>query len=188
MRGSGQVALCFFGDGATNQGGFHEIANLAAIWKLPLILVCENNRFAMSARVENMVAVKDLAERARAYGFPGVSVDGMDVIAVRDAVAEARQRAVRGEGPTLVVASCYRFAGHFSGDTQRYRTKEELQPWLDRDPVARYEERLIGSGVLTEEAAEELKLEVRQALDGALEFAVASPFPEPEQAFEDVLA
>src|SRR5918911_170336 len=86
LRGSGQVALCFFGDGAANQGAFHEVANLAAIWKLPLIFLCENNRFAMSARVENMVAVKDLAERARAYGFPGVSVDGMDVIAVRDAV------------------------------------------------------------------------------------------------------
>src|SRR5919202_6076058 len=102
LRRSGQVALCFFGDGATNQGGFHEIANLAAIWKLPLIFLCENNRFAMSARVENMVAVQDLSERARAYGFPGVSVDGMDVVAVRDAVAEARGRAARGDGPTLV--------------------------------------------------------------------------------------
>src|SRR5438105_15640511 len=119
LRGSGQVALCFFGDGAANQGAFHEVANLSAIWKLPLILLCENNRFAMSARVENMVAVSDLAERARAYGFPGVSVDGMDVVSVRDAVAAARSRAVRGDGPTLVVADCYRFAGHFSGDTQR---------------------------------------------------------------------
>ena len=109
MRRSGQVALCFFGDGAINQSSFHGVANLAGIWNLPLILLCEDNRFAMSGRAELMIAGGDPVMRAQAYGFPGVSVDGMDVLAVKAAVAEARTRALAGDGPTLVVAACYRF-------------------------------------------------------------------------------
>jgi len=188
LRRSGQVALCFFGDGAINQSAFHGAANLAGIWKLPLILLCENNQFAMSARAEQMVAGGDLAARAAGYGFPGVTVDGMDVVAVRAAVAVARERALAGAGPSLVVATCYRFQGHFSGDTQKYRTKEELQPWLDRDPIPAYRDRLLAEGALTAAAADAMGEEVDTAIREALDFAVASPWPEPEEAWEDVHA
>ncbi len=188
LRGSGQVALCFFGDGAVNQGAFHEVSNLSAIWKLPLILLCENNQFAMSARVEQMVSVRDLTRRAEAYGFPGVGVDGMDVMAVHDAVAGARTRARLDEGPTLIVATCYRFVGHFSGDTQRYRTRDEIQPWLERDPIGIHQRRLVDSGVLTADAADELDQEAKRAVEAALEFAVASPWPAAEEAWEDLYA
>ena len=188
LRGSDQVALCFFGDGASNQGAFHEVSNLAAIWKLPLVLLCENNQFAMSARVEQMVSVSDLTRRAEAYGFPGVGVDGMDVMAVYDAVNAARQRARQDEGPTLIVATCYRFVGHFSGDAQRYRTRDEIEPWLARDPIALHTSRLVDAGVLTEDAAAELAEEAKQAVDAALEFAIASPWPAPEEAWEDLYA
>lgn len=188
LRGSGQVALCFFGDGAVNQGAFHEVSNLSAIWKLPLILLCENNQFAMSARVEQMVSVRDLTRRAEAYGFPGVGVDGMDVMAVHDAVAGARTRARQDEGPTLIVATCYRFVGHFSGDTQRYRTRDEIQPWLERDPIGIHQRRLVDSGVLTADAADELDQEAKRAVEAALEFAVASPWPAAEEAWEDLYA
>ena len=188
LRGSGQVALCFFGDGAVNQGAFHEVSNLSAIWKLPLILLCENNQFAMSARVEQMVSVRDLTRRAEAYGFPGVGVDGMDVMAVHDAVAGARTRARLDEGPTLIVATCYRFVGHFSGDTQRYRTRDEIQPWLERDPIGIHQRRLVDSGVLTADAADELNQEAKRAVEAALEFAVASPWPAAEEAWEDLYA
>lgn len=188
LRGSGQVALCFFGDGAVNQGAFHEVSNLSAIWKLPLILLCENNQFAMSARVEQMVSVRDLTRRAEAYGFPGVGVDGMDVMAVHDAVAGARTRARLDEGPTLIVATCYRFVGHFSGDTQRYRTRDEIQPWLERDPIGIHQRRLVDSGVLTADAADELDQEAKRAVEAALEFAVASPWPAAAEAWEDLYA
>ena len=188
LRGSGQVALCFFGDGASNQGAFHEVSNLSAIWKLPLILLCENNQFAMSARVEQMVSVRDLTRRADAYGFPGISVDGMDVMAVHDAVTTARLRAREDDGPTLIVATCYRFVGHFSGDTQHYRTRDEIQRWLERDPISSHRRRLVDSGVLTEDAADELEHEARRAVEAALQFAIASPWPAAEEAWEDLYA
>jgi TPP-dependent pyruvate/acetoin dehydrogenase alpha subunit len=186
LRGSGQVALCFFGDGAINQGAFHGAANLAGIWKLPLVLLCENNQFAMSARAEKMVAGGDLARRAVAYGFPGVDVDGMNVVAVHDAVAAARAQAAAGEGPTLIVAGCYRFQGHFSGDTQRYRSKAEVDPWLERDPIPAYRASLLAEGVLSAAAADAMEEEVQTEIADALEFAINSPWPQPEEAWEDV--
>jgi acetoin:2,6-dichlorophenolindophenol oxidoreductase subunit alpha len=186
MRRSGQVALCFFGDGAINQSSFHGVANLAGIWKLPLILLCEDNRFAMSGRAEQMIAGGDPVKRAHAYGFPGVSVDGMDVLAVRAAVAEARARALAGDGPTLVVAACYRFQGHFSGDTQSYRSKEEMAPWLERDPIPAFRSRLLAEGRLNEVEADALEEEVATSIAEALEFAQASPWPEAAEAWEDV--
>ena len=188
LRGSGQVTLCFFGDGAINQGSFHGAANLAGIWKLPLILLCENNQFAMSARAEKMVAGGDLAMRSAGYGFPGVNVDGMDVEAVRLAVADARSRALAGAGPTLIVATCYRYQGHFSGDTQKYRTKEEVAPWLERDPIPAFRHRLIESATLSAAEADALEEEVQTAIAEALVFAEASPWPEPHEAWEDVHA
>ncbi len=186
LRRSGQVALCFFGDGAINQSSFHGAANLAGIWRLPLILLCENNQFAMSARAERMIAGGDPVRRAAGYGFPGVTVDGMDVMAVHDAVGEARARAVAGEGPTLIVATCYRFQGHFSGDTQSYRTKEELQPWLDRDPLPAFRDRLQAEGLLSAAEADAMDEEVQTQISEALVFAQASPWPEAAEAWEDV--
>jgi TPP-dependent pyruvate/acetoin dehydrogenase alpha subunit len=186
LRGDERVALCFFGDGAINQGAFHEISNLAAIWRLPLILLCENNQFAMSARVTATVAGGDLANRALAYGFPGENVDGMDVLAVREAVGRAAQRARAGDGPTLIVAECFRFAGHFSADTMAYRTREEADPWLERDPVASFRHTMIEQGVVDEAEADSIERAADAAVREALEFAKQSPFPEPASAWEDV--
>ncbi len=127
VRGEDRVAVCFFGDGALNKGAFHEVSNMAGVWRLPLVLLCENNQYAMSGRVDRMTCVRDLARRADAFGFPSATVDGMDPIAVHDAVAEAVAHARAGGGPSLVVATCYRFEGHFSGDTMRYRSADEAQ-------------------------------------------------------------
>jgi TPP-dependent pyruvate/acetoin dehydrogenase alpha subunit len=188
LRGTDQVVVCFFGDGAINQGAFHEIANLAAIWKLPLLFVCENNQFAMSGRASEMVSVADLAARAVAYGFPGVTIDGMDVLAVYDTVSEAVGRMRGGEGPCLIVNTTYRFAGHYSGDTMKYRTKEEAEPWLARDPIARFRQQLVDDGILTEDEAGELEEAADRAIADALEFAKRSPLPDPATAWEDLYA
>lgn len=188
LRGSGQVALCFFGDGAANEGAFHEVSNLAAIWRLPLILLCENNQYAMSARAADFTAGGQISNRAAAYGMPGVDVDGMDVLAVRSAVSDARDRALAGAGPSLIVAACYRLAGHFSGDTQSYRSRAEVKEWWTRDPILLYRLRLAAEGVLNEDAAAEIEEEARLAVSGALAFAIESPFPAPEEAFDDLFA
>lgn len=188
LRGARQVALCFFGEGAINQGAFHGVANLAAIWALPLILLCENNHFAMSARVERMTAVDDLSIRAASYGFPGTTVDGVDPLAVRNAVGEAVARARDGHGPTLVVADCYRFAGHFSADTMGYRTDEEAAPWLARDPIAVFRLALESAGLLSEADANDLVAAAEAEVRAALDWAIASPLPPSEAAFDDVYA
>lgn len=188
LRGQGQVALCFFGDGAINQGSFHGVANIAAIWSLPLVLLCENNHFAMSARVERMTAVEDLSVRALSYGMPGRTVDGVDPLAVRAAVAEAVARARRGDGPSLVVADCYRFAGHFSGDLMRYRSDEEASAWLARDPLSLWAGRLRQAGLLDLSGTEEIEAAAAAEVDAALVWAVEAPLPEAAAAFEDVVA
>lgn len=186
IRREPRVALCFFGEGAINRGAFHEVANMAAIWRLPLVLLCENNQFAMSGRVGAMTSVTDLARRADGYGFPGIGVDGMDVLAVHEAIAEAADRARGGAGPSLVIATCYRFEGHFSGDLMRYRDRAEAEPWLARDPIALLRARLAEMGVLDADAADAVAREAETAVAEALEFAKASPFPDPEAAWEDV--
>jgi pyruvate dehydrogenase E1 component alpha subunit len=188
MRGEGQVVLCFFGEGAVNQGAFHEVANMAAIWRLPLIFMCENNQFAMSGRVGKMTSVENLADRAHAYGVPGEAVDGMDVLAVYDSASRAVQRARDGGGPSLIVATCYRFEGHFSGDVQGYRTTEEAAIWRDRDPIERFRESLVSQGALTCEAADGLRASAADEIAAALEYAKESPLPEPAEVWEDVLA
>jgi len=186
VRAADQIALCFFGEGAINQGAFHEVANIAAIWKLPLILLCENNHFAMSARVSTMTSIKDLARRADAYGFPGRTVDGMDAVTVRAAVAEAAARARSGEGPSLLVATCYRFAGHFSGDLMQYRRTDEASPWHERDPIRVLADRLSDAGALDAAALRKLQEDAEGAVSEAVAFAEASPLPEPAEAWADV--
>jgi pyruvate dehydrogenase E1 component alpha subunit len=188
MRGSGQVCICFFGDGGINQGAFHENANLASIWKLPVIYFCENNQYAMSMSSKRANAVADLSVRAVSYNMPGVNVDGMDVLAVEEAVAKAVERARAGEGPSLIVATTYRFEGHNIGDPQPYRTKEEVEEWRKRDSIERFRQYLVKEGIATAAETEAIEKKVRQRIDDAVQFARESPEPELSSVEEDVYA
>jgi TPP-dependent pyruvate/acetoin dehydrogenase alpha subunit len=170
-RHTGQVALAFFGDGASNQGTFHEALNLAAIWNLPAIYLCENNLYAMSSPASRMVSVQDIATRAVAYNMPGIIIDGNDVLAVRDAVATAAVRARAGEGPTLIEAKTYRQLGHSRGDLCVYRTREEEADWLTRDPICRFSQSLLDSGDLTEKAWTKMQTEIAAIIDECEAFA-----------------
>jgi len=188
MRGTDQVAICFFGDGAANTTRFHEGINLASIWKLPVVYVIENNQYAESTPISYAVNIANLADRAAAYGIPGVTVDGNDVLAVYEAVGEAVARARRGEGPTLVECKTYRHRGHFEGDQQTYKTKKEIEEWMKKDPIPRFRKKLIEMGVLTEKEADEIVRAMLKEMDEAVKFAKESPLPAPEEALEDVYA
>jgi len=143
LRGTDQVVACFFGEGASNQGTFHEGINMAAIWKLPVIFVCENNLYAMGTRQSRVMLIENIADRAASYGIPGVTVDGNDVLAVYEAAREAVERARRGEGPTLIECKTYRHKGHSRVDPAKYRPKEEVEEWLRKDPIKRLREKLL---------------------------------------------
>jgi len=188
LAGRDDVTLCFFGDGALNQGVLHESANLAAIWKLPVVYICENNQYAMSARADKFTSVPDPEVRAKAYGFPGVSCDGMDVMAVYRTVADAVARARAGEGPSLVVCVTYRYFGHHVGDPLNYRDKAEVDAWKTKDPIDRFQRDLIAHRVLTSDEADRLAAAVAQEIDAAVAFAKASPEPEADALMEDVYA
>jgi TPP-dependent pyruvate/acetoin dehydrogenase alpha subunit len=188
LRGTDQVALSSFGDGATNQGAFHESLNLAATWQLPVIFLCQNNEYAESTPRLVQQRIVDIADRAAAYDMPGVVVDGMDVLAVRSTVSEAVERARSGGGPTLVEAKTYRFMGHYVGDPEPYRTKEEVEDRRKRDPILSFRARLVEEGLLEAEGDDPAELEARAALEEAVEFARASEPPALESAFEDVFA
>jgi TPP-dependent pyruvate/acetoin dehydrogenase alpha subunit len=181
VRGSGQVAVAFFGDGAANQGVLHESLNLASIWKLPVLYVCENNGFAESTPAAYATSVPDVATRAAAYGIPGVIVDGSDVVEVFAAAREAVRRARAGEGPTLLEIKTYRFMGHFEGDPDRYRDNGEREEVRRRDAVAALREQLLAAGQATEEGLDALRAEIEAAVSQAVEFARASPFPDPAE-------
>jgi len=188
MRGTDQVTLCFFGDGASNLGRFHEGINLGAVWKLPVIYICENNLWAVSVPTSCSLAIPNIADRAIGYGIPGIVVDGMDVMAVYEAAGEAVARARRGEGPTLIEAKTYRFRGHFEGDSGTYRPKEEIEEWLKRDPLKSFKEKLLEMKLLTEKKADEIDQEMLAEIDQAVKFAQESPFPEPEETLDNVYA
>lgn len=188
MRGTGQVTICFFGDGASNIGRFHEGINLAAVWCLPVVFICENNLWAVSVPTSCSLRIRDIADRAVAYGIPGVSVDGQDVMAVYEVAGEAVARARRGEGPTLIEAKTYRFRGHFEGDSGTYRPKEEIEVWLKRDPIKLFKEKLLETKVLTGKQAEGIDKEALEEMDKAVQFAKESPFPEPEEVLRNVYA
>jgi pyruvate dehydrogenase E1 component alpha subunit len=190
-RGTDQVAVCFFGDGAANQGTFHESLNLAALWKLPVLYVCENNQYALSTPLRESAGLPELSERARGYGIPGIRVDGNDVLAVYAAAGEAVRRARAGEGPTLLDCLTYRFFGHFTGDPGKgitYRSKAEMDEWLARCPIARLRRQLLAEGTLTEEAAQAVEARVETTIAAAAQFGLDSPWPSPEEAIEDVFA
>jgi pyruvate dehydrogenase E1 component alpha subunit len=188
LRGAGQVCICFFGDGGFNQGVLYECANIAAIWKLPVIYLCENNKYAMSTPVQQATAVADLSARAAAFGMPGVNVDGMDALAVREATFHAAERGRRGEGPTLIVADTYRYEGHNVGDGQRYRSRDEVEQWRQSDPIERFRGALARQGVLRPEDADAIQAEVAAELAAAIEFAEQSPEPSPDTLEDDVYA
>ena len=184
-RGTDQVCVCFFGEGTANRGTFHEAANAAGVWKLPVIWLCENNKYAVSVPAFESTAVENVADRAAGYGMPGVVIDGMDVVAVYEAVSTAVERARRGDGPTLIEAKCYRLRGHFEGDPEPYRTKEEVEQWRRRDPLVTLTERLQSEGVAADRL-EEMRARVRKEVDEAADRAMAAPLPGPDRLFEFV--
>jgi len=188
MKGTKQVVICFFGDGAVNQGSFHESLNLASIWNLPVIYIIENNLYGMSMAVNKAVKIERLADRAKAYNIPGIVMDGNDVIAVYDTVSEAVEKVRNGEGPILIESLTYRWRGHSRSDARAYRTREEEAEWREKCPIKRFKERLISEGLLTEEGFKELQKKVDDDLNNAVEFAKASPFPDPEDLLTDVYA
>lgn len=188
LRGTDQVVACFFGDGASNQGTFHEAVNLAAVWQLPVLFICENNLYAMGTSQSRVMAVENIADRAVAYGIPGVVADGNDVLAVYEATRVAVERARRGEGPTLIECKTYRQKGHSRFDPATYRPKDEVEKWLSKDPIARFQTKLLESGVLTQLDIEKLRQEAKTAVDDATKFAIDSPFPDSSEALEDVYA
>ena len=188
MRSSGQVVICFLGDGSTNEGGFHEGVNLAAVWNLPVVFVVENNLYAEKTRITSTTRITDLATRAAGYGLPGIVVDGMDVIGVYEAVARAVARARSGEGPTIIETKTYRWRGHFEGDAQGYKAREEVEEWKAKDPIPRFRRHLAQLGVLSPEQADQIDREMADEIAGAHKFAMDSPFPDPREAEEDVFA
>lgn len=188
LRGTDQVAACFFGDGASNQGTFHEGINMAAIWELPVLFVCENNLYAMGTRQTRVMLAKDIADRAAAYGIPGVSVDGNDVLAVYEAAQAAVRRARAGDGPTLIECKTYRHKGHSRWDPATYRSKEEVENWLARDPIDRLRRQLLMPGGVSAEDVAKMKEKVAASVDAAVKFAMRSDYPAPEEALENVYA
>jgi TPP-dependent pyruvate/acetoin dehydrogenase alpha subunit len=185
-RGRGGVAVSFFGDGAVNQGSFHEVLNLASLWKLPAIFVCENNLYGEFTAQSEQSAVTDVATRAAAYAMPGVVADGNDVLDVRAKVAEAVARARAGEGPTLVECKTYRHRGHYEGDMCSYRPEGELEQWLLHDPTTTFPARLTEEFGVPESEIKAVRERVEQRLDAAAEFAGAGTVADPAQTFDDV--
>lgn len=183
---AGRLALSFFGDGAVNEGAFHEAANLAGLWNLPVIFFCENNLYGEGTPQAKQAPVADLAVRAEGYGFPGVIIDGQDVLAVYEAVQEAAKRARAGEGPTFIEAKTYRYRGHYEGDPMIYRPSGELDEWKARDAIDTFRHRLLEVGALDEEALHELETAVGIQLDEAVAFAKAAPAPQPQEVMQGV--
>lgn len=188
LRKTDQVVACFFGEGASNQGTFHESINMASAWKLPVIFVCENNLYAMGTRQSRIMNIEDIADRAASYGIPGVSVDGNDVLAVYGAACIATERARRGEGPTLIECKTYRQKGHSRVDSAKYRPREEVEEWLHKDPIKRLRDKLIQGEISTQAELQEIEKRVSNEIEDAVKFAVGSTFPSPEEALEDVYA
>jgi len=186
LKKSGQVCACFFGDGASNAGVFHEALNIASIWKLPVVYVCENNLYALTVSTSTSTSVEDIAVRTKSYNMPGVVVDGMDVANVYEAAVPAVERARRGEGPTLIEAKTYRFMGHSRGDPSfgPYRTREEWEKWQLRDPIKNLEEKLH----LSQDQINGIEKEVEEEIQQAVRYAEKSPYPELSDSLDDIYA
>lgn len=187
LRGSRQVGVVFFGDGAANRGTFHEALNMAAVFHLPVVFVCENNGYASTTPTDDSLAGGSVAGRACAYGIPGHTVDGNDVLAVREAAAAAVTRARQGEGPSIVENQTYRYRGHFEGDPQKYRSEEEIQSAaVKNDPIERFRKQLLDAKVLTKKYETRLRREIEERIEEAVRFGLDAPQPQPEDAFKDL--
>ena len=186
MKGTDRVVMCFFGDGATNEGAFHEAVNLAAIWDLPVVFVCENNKYGMSFSTEKSMKVEHIADRASAYGIPGITVEGNDADAVYAACHDAVQRARAGHGPTLVENITYRWKGHSKSDKNLYRTKEEIEDWKHKDPIVKFENRVIEQGVLSREDCDAIAAETREKTRVAIQEATTAPDSDPAELLSSV--
>ncbi len=187
-RQQDRVTVCFFGDGAADEGSFHESLNLASLWQLPVIFVCENNLYAGAQRFDEHARVKDLAQRASAYAMPGRIVDGNDVLAVYQATMEARQSAVTGGGPTLIECKTYRCRGHGETDQQLYQPRDEIEKWQKKCPIPRLSDELVSQGLITPDGLKEMETRAGDIVDQAVRFAEESPYPLPEEALDDVFA
>jgi len=187
-RGAGQVVVVFFGDGASNAGHFHESLNIAALWRLPIVFVCENNGYAEFTPLSAHTVVERLTVHADRYGIPSATLDGNDVLAVRAAATEAVARARVGEGPTFLECLTYRLSGHYVGDPQRYREAAELEEWRERDPIARFQRVLADAGLTTAVDAAALERAARERVEAAVRFGLESPWPAPEEVRTEVFA
>ncbi len=181
---SGRIVLAFFGDGASNQGTFHEAMNLSSLWKLPIVWVCTNNQYGMGTAFSATSALPNVADRACAYAMPGCVLDGNDVVAVYQATGEARARALAGDGPTLLECKTYRHRGHSTFDKNLYRPQSEIEAWLDRDPIARFEHELRARGLLDDDRIAQISAGAQRIVDEAEAFTLESPYPAPESVLD----
>ena len=187
VRGTDQVTVAFFGDAASNQGTFHESINMVAAWKLPVVYVCENNLYGISVDIRKVTNTKDIATRALAYDIPGVLVDGNDILEVYRVTKEAVKRARKGEGPSLIECKTYRWKGHHLGDPGRvYRLEKETKGWMTRCPIKTYKVRLLNENVVTDKELVIIEENIKQMVEEAANFAIKSPYPKEEEAFEDL--
>jgi len=189
MQGKDSIMVAFFGDGSTNSGAFHEGIGLAAAWSLPVLFVCQNNQYQQSTPTRDYTRLSDIADRAKGYGIPGMSVDGNDAIAVAEVAREAIEKCRRGEGPIFIVANTYRTVGHHMGDPgTSYRPKEEVEEWKKKDPIKRLRQQMVQNKMATDAELDEIEQNVLRELDEAVKFAQESPMPAPEEALEDIYA
>jgi pyruvate dehydrogenase E1 component alpha subunit len=186
IKGKDDVTICFFGDGASNEGLFHESLNAASLWNLPIVFVCENNLYGISTHTTRSMKVQDVASRSAAYGMPGSIADGNDVIAVYEEVGKAVDRARNGEGPSLVECKTYKWRGHFEGDPADYRPEEEVEEWLKKDPIPRYANYLTEKGIASAGEIEAIRTEIDNESNAAVEFALASDLLDPCETVVDV--
>ncbi len=175
-----EIVLCFFGDGAANEGTFYESLNMASIWNLPIIFMCENNMYAMSSPVSKFIPTPNISDRAKSFSIPGVTVDGMDVIAVYEVTKEAADRARNGGGPTLIEAKTYRYKGHSKSDKNVYRTKEEIEEWKKKDPIVNFIKKLKELGDLDDKTLESIKNDIEKTIEEGVNFALNSKEPSPD--------
>ena len=185
-KGTDNLCICYFGDGAIRQGAFHEALNMAMTWKIPTIFVVENNGYAMGTSVARTSNVRELYTLGEAYDIPSEAVDAMDVEIVHEAVSRAAERARKGEGPTFLEFKTYRYRGHSMSDPQKYRTKEEVAEWKLRDPIELIKDRMLTNKIVTQEELDAIDERIKKQVDEAVKFAEESPFPKPEEAFEDI--
>ena len=192
LQGNDRVTVAFFGDGASNEGAFHESINLATIWKLPVIFLCENNQYAVTSSFRVMVSTENISDRAAAYNIPGVLVDGQDVLAMHEVMSQAVARARAGQGPSLIEGRTYRYYDHSLGLGRivraPYRTEEEVEQWKQRDPIKIHTEWLLSQSIATQAEIDHMETQVMQEIEAAVEFARQSPYPDPSELFEDMFA